>query len=56
MPPKYFKLPADLPKYDGHQEPKSWLDDYLQAIVMQNGNKIAAMQCLQLNLKDSARA
>jgi hypothetical protein len=30
--PKGFKLPHDQQKYDGSQEPQSWLSDYLQAI------------------------
>jgi hypothetical protein len=30
--PKGFKLPHDQQKYDGSQEPKLWLSDYLQAI------------------------
>jgi hypothetical protein len=29
--PKGFKLPHDQQKYDGSQEPSSWLSDYLQA-------------------------
>jgi hypothetical protein len=27
--PKGFKLPHDQQKYDGSQEPQSWLSDYL---------------------------
>jgi hypothetical protein len=30
--PKGFKLPHDQEKYDGSQEPQSWLSDYLQAV------------------------
>jgi hypothetical protein len=30
--PKGFKLPHDQQKYDGSQEPKLWLSDYLQAV------------------------
>jgi hypothetical protein len=30
--PKGFKLPHDQQKYDGSQEPKVWLSDYLQAV------------------------
>jgi hypothetical protein len=30
MPPKRFKpTPTDAAKYDGQQEPRSWIDDYL---------------------------
>jgi hypothetical protein len=57
MPPKRFKpTPTDAAKYDGHQEPRSWIDDYLQTVILHKGNQIAAMQCLQLYLEDSARA
>jgi hypothetical protein len=44
--PKGFKLPHDQQKYDGSQEPQSWLSDYLQA----------AMQSLQLHLTGAARS
>jgi hypothetical protein len=55
MPPKKFKpTPTDAAKYDGQQEPRSWIDDYLQIVILHKGNQIAAMQCLQLYLKDSA--
>jgi hypothetical protein len=30
--PKGLKLPHDQHKYDGSQEPQSWLSDYLQAV------------------------
>ncbi|KAK1601491.1 hypothetical protein QYE76_008066 [Lolium multiflorum] len=57
MPPKKFKpTPTDAAKYDGQQEPRSWIDDYLQTVILHKGNRIAAMKCLQLYLKDSARA
>jgi hypothetical protein len=57
MPPKRFKpTPFDATKYDGKQEPRSWIDDYLQTVILHKGNQIAAMQCLQLYLKDPARA
>jgi hypothetical protein len=53
MPPKRFKpTPTDAAKYDGQQEPRSWIDDYLQTVILYKGNQIAAMQCLQLYLKE----
>jgi hypothetical protein len=56
MPPKKFKpTPTDAAKYDGQQEPRSWIDDYLQTVILHKGNQIAAMQFLQLYLKDSVR-
>ncbi|KAK1679249.1 hypothetical protein QYE76_040097 [Lolium multiflorum] len=36
-------------------EPRSRIDDYLH-VILKKGNQIAAMQCLQLYLKNSARA
>ncbi|KAK1613855.1 hypothetical protein QYE76_019372 [Lolium multiflorum] len=54
---KRFKpTPTDAAKYDGQQEPRSWIDNYLQTVILHEGNQVAAMQCLQLYLKDSARA
>jgi hypothetical protein len=35
--PKGFKLPHDHQKYDGSQEPHSWLLDYLQAVKNTRG-------------------
>jgi hypothetical protein len=42
--PKGFKLPHDQQKYDGSQEPQSWLSDYLQAVKILGGTKETAMQ------------
>jgi hypothetical protein len=39
-----FKLLHDQQKYDGSQEPKLWLADYLQAIKIQGGTRAMAMQ------------
>jgi hypothetical protein len=41
--PKGFKLPHDQQKYDGSQEPHSWLSDYLQAVKILGGTKETAM-------------
>jgi hypothetical protein len=48
--PKLFKLPHDQQKYDGLQEPESWLSDYLQAVKILGGSKAKVMQSLQLHL------
>jgi hypothetical protein len=48
--PKGFKLPHDQKKYDGSQEPESWLTYYLQAIKIFGGSKATTMQSLQLHL------
>jgi hypothetical protein len=55
MPPKKFKPTLTVTtKYDGQQEPRSWIDAYLQTVILHKGNQVAAMQCLQLYLKESA--
>jgi hypothetical protein len=54
--PKGFKLPHDQQKYDGSQEPQSWLSEYLQAVKILGGTKETAMQSLQLHLTDAARS
>jgi hypothetical protein len=52
--PKGFKLPHDQQKYDGLQEPKLWLSDYLQAVQILGGSRATTMQSLQLNLTGAA--
>lgn len=55
-PPKDFKLPHDRQKFDGIQEPESWLSDYLQTVKLLGGTKATAMQSLQLHLSRAARS
>jgi hypothetical protein len=52
--PKGFKLPHDLQKYDGSQEPRLWLLDYLQAVQILGGTRATTMQSLQLHLTGAA--
>jgi hypothetical protein len=52
--PKGFKLPHDQHKYDGSQEPRLWLSDYLQAVQILGGMRAIAMQSLQLHLTGAA--
>jgi hypothetical protein len=54
--PKGFKLPHDQQKYDGSQEPKLWLSDYLQAVQILGGSRATAMQSLQLHLTSVTRS
>jgi hypothetical protein len=54
--PKGFKLPHDQQKYDGCQEPRSWLSDYLQAVRILGGSKEIAMQSLQVHLTGMTRS
>jgi hypothetical protein len=49
-------LPHDQQKYDGSQDPQSWLSDYLQAVKILGGTKETAMQSLQLHLTGAARS
>jgi hypothetical protein len=52
--PKGFKLPHDQQKYDGSQEPKLWLSDYLQAVQILGGIRPMTMQSMQLHLTSAA--
>jgi hypothetical protein len=54
--PKGFKLSHDQQKYDGSQEPQSWLSDYLQEVRILGGSKETTMQSLQLHLTGAARS
>jgi hypothetical protein len=54
--PKGFKLPHDQQKYNGSQEPKLWLSDYLQAVQILRGTRATTMQSLQLHLTSAARS
>jgi hypothetical protein len=54
--PKEFKLPHDQQKYDGSQELRLWLSDYLQAVKILGGSRAATMQSLLLHLTGAARS
>jgi hypothetical protein len=54
--PKGFEFSHDQQKYDGSQEPKLWLSDYLQAVQILRGTRATAMQSLQLHLTGAARS
>jgi hypothetical protein len=54
--PKGFKLPHDQQKYDGSQEPRLWLSDYLQAVQILGRTRATAMQSLQLHLTSAPRS
>jgi hypothetical protein len=54
--PKGFKLPHDHQKYDGSQEPRLWLSDYLQAVQILGGMRATTMQSLQLHLTGATRS
>lgn len=54
--PEKFKLPHDTVKYDGTQDPRTWIEDYLATVKLHYGTRDTAMQFIQLHLKESARA
>jgi hypothetical protein len=54
--PKSFKLPHDQQKYDGSQEPQSWLSNYLKVVKLLGETRETAMQSLQLHLTGVARS
>jgi hypothetical protein len=54
--PTGFKLPQDQQKYDGSQEPKLWLSDYLQVVQILEGSRATVMQSLQLHLIGATRS
>ena len=54
--PEKFKLPSEPNKYDGVQDPKAWIEDYLSTIKLNSGTRDTAMQFIQLHLKEPARA
>jgi hypothetical protein len=54
--PKGFKIPHDQQKYDGSQEPRLWVSDYLQAVQILGGTRATMMQSLQLHLTGAARS
>jgi hypothetical protein len=54
--PKGFKLPHNQQKYDGSQEPRLWLSDYLQVVQILGGTRATAMQSLQLHLTGASQS
>jgi hypothetical protein len=44
--PKGFKLPHDQQKYDGSQEPRLWLSDYLQVVQILGQMRATVMASL----------
>jgi hypothetical protein len=49
-------VPHDQQKYDGSEEPRLWLSDYLQAVQILGGTRATTMQSLQLHLTGAARS
>jgi hypothetical protein len=54
--PKGIKLSDGVVKFNGQQDPRIWLDDFVTAIKISGGSRDNALQLLSLHLKDNARA
>jgi hypothetical protein len=54
--PKGIKLSDGIIKFNGQQDPRIWLDDFITAIKISDGSRDNALQLLSLHLKDNARA
>jgi hypothetical protein len=54
--PKGIKLSDGIVKFNGQQDPRIWLDDFITAVKISGGSKDNALQLLSLHLKDNARA
>jgi hypothetical protein len=53
--PKGFKLPHDQQKYDGTQEPRFWLSDYLLGVQILGGTRATEIQCKAYNYTSLAQ-
>jgi hypothetical protein len=54
--PKGIKLSNGVVKFNGQQDPRIWLDDFMTAVTIGGGSRDNALQLLSLYLKDNARA
>jgi hypothetical protein len=54
--PNGIKLSDGIIKFNGQQDPRIWLDNFLTAITISGGSRDNALQLLSLHLKDNARA
>jgi hypothetical protein len=54
--PKGIKLSDGVVKFNGQQDPRIWLDDFVTAVKISGGSRDNALQLLSLHLKDNARA
>jgi hypothetical protein len=51
-----IKLDDGIVKFNGQQDPRIWLDDFITAVTIGGGSRDNALQLLSLHLKDNARA
>jgi hypothetical protein len=54
--PKGIKLSDGVVKFNGQQDPRIWLDDFMTTVTIGGGSRDNALQFLSLHLKDNARA
>jgi hypothetical protein len=54
--PKGIKLSDGVVKFNGQQDPRIWLDDFITAVTISGGSRDNALRLLSLHLKDNARA
>jgi hypothetical protein len=54
--PKGIKLSDGVVKFNGQQDPRIWLDDFIIAVTINGGSRDNALQLLSLHLKDNTRA
>jgi hypothetical protein len=54
--PKGIKLSDSVVKFNGQQDPRIWLDDFIAAVTIGGRSRDNALQLLSLHLKDNARA
>jgi hypothetical protein len=54
--PKGIKLSDSVVKFNGQQDPRIWLNDFITAVTIGGGSRDNALQLLSLHLKDNARA
>jgi hypothetical protein len=54
--PKGIKLSDGIVKFNGQQDPRIWLDDFITTVKISGGSRDNALQLLSLHLKDNTRA
>jgi hypothetical protein len=54
--PRGIKLSDGVVKFNGQEDPRIWLDDFITAVTIGGGSRDNALQLLSLHLKDNARA
>jgi hypothetical protein len=54
--PRGIKLSDGVVKFNGQQDPRIWLDDFMTAVTIGGGSRDNDLQLLSLHLKDNTRA